>query len=339
LIKLCDMLLCFCTTFLLGFATIIEGPGKRKRFFAERKATSIEDIIQRKLREAELLEKEHSDVAKSDVRRRLSFASTSGTLRMSQSLRRRNGSPAVIADIKRRGTNGIELAKFEDASLVSAALSAFPIDALCLGIDYEIYGGYPEEISKTKRRLQEENLTIPIIAKDFIVAPIHIAMLAEIGADAVILITTILGSTLEDLLNTCTLVGIEALVEVYTPNELRFALNAGASAILVNNFDRINNEFTPNQALGLRDLIPPNIITAVTGGITDFSSAARYAAAGYDALFLDSALVGSPPESSRPLVQRIRTLSRSPLQGMTPASIAADLSFASSSYYDNDVPS
>lgn len=55
------------------------------------------------------------------------------------------------------------------------------------------------------------------------------------------------GADLEVLLDACTIMGTEAIVEVHTPNELEFALSKGATIFLVNMWDRLTGELFPNQ--------------------------------------------------------------------------------------------
>jgi indole-3-glycerol phosphate synthase len=52
---------------------------------------------------------------------------------------------------------------------------------------------------------------------------------------------------LETLLDACTIMGTEAVVEVHTPNELEFALSKGATIFLVNMWDRMTGKLFPDQ--------------------------------------------------------------------------------------------
>ena len=61
--------------------------------------------------------------------------------------------------------------------------------------------------------------------------------------------------------------GLEAIVEVHTPEEVEFAVGVGATVIAVNNWDRTKNELHLNQAAGLRKFIPDNIVTIATGAL------------------------------------------------------------------------
>ena len=57
------------------------------------------------------------------------------------------------------------------------------------------------------------------------------------------------GADLEVLLDSCTIMGVEALVEVHTPNELEFALSKGATIFLANMWDRTTGKLFIDQVL------------------------------------------------------------------------------------------
>ena len=59
--------------------------------------------------------------------------------------------------------------------------------------------------------------------------------------------------------------GIEALVEVHTVAELEKALELGATNIVATNWDRVENTLYPDQAKGLKYLIP-DLIVAIGAG-------------------------------------------------------------------------
>jgi len=63
----------------------------------------------------------------------------------------------------------------------------------------------------------------------------------------VLLIAAVVGAKLEELLDACTIMGTEALVEVHTPSELEYALNCHATTFLVNMWDRFTGKLYPNQ--------------------------------------------------------------------------------------------
>ncbi len=63
--------------------------------------------------------------------------------------------------------------------------------------------------------------------------------------------SSIVGSDLGPLLDSCTIMGTEAIVEVHTPNELEFAIGCGATLFLLSARDRHSGVLYPDQAIFL----------------------------------------------------------------------------------------
>ncbi|KAH8046043.1 indole-3-glycerol-phosphate synthase [Aureococcus anophagefferens] len=234
-------------------------PSRTKRFY-------LEEVVRAKLAEVEGLNAKHASGQDSDVRSRLAFGATKGNTRFSAALRRTldDGSRqlSVVADVKRRSPHGgrdgggATLASFSDAGKVCGELANWPVDALSVCADGPAYGGALEDVSAARRAVAGLGAARPpILFKDFVVDPIQIALAAELGADAVLLSTTVLGGRLVDLLDIATVCGVECAVEVHTPNECQFALNAGATLLVCTNVDRTTGVNHDNQALGLKGLI------------------------------------------------------------------------------------
>ena len=79
---------------------------------------------------------------------------------------------------------------------------------------------------------------IPLLRKDFIIDPYQIFEARASGADAILLIATILETNLlADLRLLAEEYGMDSLVEVYSEKDLDRALEAGAKIIGVNNRD------------------------------------------------------------------------------------------------------
>jgi hypothetical protein len=55
--------------------------------------------------------------------------------------------------------------------------------------------------------------------------------------------------------------------KVHSPKECEYALELGATIIMVNNWDRFEGQWYPNQAETVRRLIPDNVISIAAGGI------------------------------------------------------------------------
>ena len=95
---------------------------------------------------------------------------------------------------------------------------------------------------------------VPLLRKDFIIDEIQIYEAAAAGADAVLLIAAVLNDiALEKLRATAEdELGLDALVEVHTSEELHCAVGAGARIIGVNNRDLHTFQVDLEHTLQLR---------------------------------------------------------------------------------------
>jgi indole-3-glycerol phosphate synthase len=102
-----------------------------------------------------------------------------------------------------------------------------------------------------------------------------------------------MGASLSGLLDACTCLGLEALVEVHTVAELEKALELGATNIVATNWDRIENALYKDQAKGLKGMIPDLIVAICAGDVGTVDDAAELADMGYDAVILGRGLATS----------------------------------------------
>lgn len=109
---------------------------------------------------------------------------------------------------------------------------------------------------------------IPMLRKDFTVDEYQIYQAKLMGADAVLLICSILSTAdLEKYLKICSDLSIDALVETHNAVEISAALSAGAEIIGVNN--RNLNDFSVDfsNAAVLRGLVPSNKLFISESGV------------------------------------------------------------------------
>lgn len=125
------------------------------------------------------------------------------------------------------------------------------------------FGGRNEYISEIKK-----HVTIPILRKDFVIDEYMIYEAKEIGADAVLLICTLLDDKkLKDYLETSHRLGLSCLVEAHDEEEVKRAIRSGARIIGVNNRDLKDFTVDVNNSIKLRKLVPKNIIFISESGI------------------------------------------------------------------------
>jgi indole-3-glycerol phosphate synthase len=118
-------------------------------------------------------------------------------------------------------------------------------------------------------------VNIPVLRKDFIIDPYQIYEAQVIGADAVLLICTLLDTQhLKEYMKIADSLGLSCLVEAHDEEELHSALEAGARVIGVNNRNLKTFEVDITISAKLRKLVPKDKTFVSESGIktqTDIS--------------------------------------------------------------------
>ena len=78
---------------------------------------------------------------------------------------------------------------------------------------------------------------VPVLCKDFVVDPVQLFVARGHGADAVLLMVSVLGTSTGEYVDIAATLGLTPLVEVIDPAELEIALGSGAKVIAVNSRD------------------------------------------------------------------------------------------------------
>lgn len=111
-------------------------------------------------------------------------------------------------------------------------------------------------------------VNIPVLRKDFIIDPYQIYEAQLIGADAVLLICSLLDTKLlKEYRKIADSLGLSCLVEAHDEVELYSALEAGARVIGVNNRNLKTFEVDINTSTKLRRLVPKDKIFVSESGI------------------------------------------------------------------------
>jgi indole-3-glycerol phosphate synthase len=145
----------------------------------------------------------------------------------------RHGKAALIAEVKKASPSaGLILADFDPVAIARAYEAA---GASCISVltDEHFFQGSKEYMRQVRQAVQ-----LPILRKDFIIDPLQILEAIEYGADAILLIVSILTDyELKLFISMASEAGLDALVEVHDEVELDRALAAGAAIIGINNRD------------------------------------------------------------------------------------------------------
>ena len=137
---------------------------------------------------------------------------------------------AIIAEMKPASPSKGHLRAITDPIAVSQDLIGGGCCALSVITEPAFFHGSITTIPAIR-----EKTKIPILRKDFIVDKKQIEETKNAGADAVLLITAVLGDQLDEFVKSARRAGLEPLVEVHDRQEVRIALDTGADLIGINN--------------------------------------------------------------------------------------------------------
>jgi indole-3-glycerol phosphate synthase len=133
---------------------------------------------------------------------------------------------------------------------------------------------------------------VPLLRKDFTIDEYQLWESRAAGADAVLLIVSILEpALLRDLVAAAKGLALGALVECHTAAEVDVALGAGARIVGINNRDLATFETRIETTLQLLPLIPPGPIVVSESGFFTGEQVRQVAAAGAHAVLVGEGLV------------------------------------------------
>lgn len=137
-----------------------------------------------------------------------------------------------------------------------------------------------------------QTVELPILRKDFTIDEYQIYEAKNLGADAVLLICSLLSAgQLAEYLCQVRELGLSALVEVHDAAEAGMAVAAGAEIIGVNNRNLKDFTVNPLNSLRLREQIPREKIFVAESGITQAGDTVALKAAGVQAVLIGEALM------------------------------------------------
>jgi len=201
----------------------------------------------------------------------------------------------VIAEIKRKSPSGGELRPGASAAELASAYAANGAAALSVLTDFTFFGGTDDDLVAARAASG-----LPVLRKDFVVDPYQVNETRALGADAILLIVRALSDAeLGLLLALARDLGLDALVETHSADEIQRALAAGARVIGVNNRDLDTLVTDPTLALRLRELVPRECVFVAESGVSDPAQIGALRDVGADAVLIGEALVRAPDPGAK----------------------------------------
>ena len=197
---------------------------------------------------------------------------------------------SVIAEIKKASPSAGDINLNLDVSQTALTYEKAGAAAISVLTEEDYFKGHPDFIKEVKSISR-----LPVLRKDFILEEYQLYESCLIGADAVLLIATILeGSLLRKLVDLALKLNIEPLVEVHTSEDVDKALKTKAKIIGINN--RNLKTFKTDLAVTERllPLIGRERIVVSESGIKQRTDIEFLKGLGVDAVLIGEAIVRAP---------------------------------------------
>ncbi len=195
----------------------------------------------------------------------------------------------AIAEIKRASPSAGLIRPSLDVAAVAASYREAGASAISVLTDSRFFKGSLDDIAAVRGAVY-----LPILRKEFIVAPYQIYESRVHGADAILLIVAALdASQLADFAALALSLSLHPLVEVHTLAELDIAKATGAALIGINNRDLATLQTRLDTTFALLPHLPPGAVVVSESGISHAEEVRRLAEAGVDAILVGESLLKS----------------------------------------------
>lgn len=197
---------------------------------------------------------------------------------------RRRGLNPVIAEVKRESPSK---GKIREMDVSKAAIQMEKGGACAISVlTDKHFGGRIEDLIAVKNSVK-----IPILRKDFIVDKFQIYESYVYGADAILLIASLLKEETENFIQISNNLGLECMVEIHDKKDLRFALNSDSRLIGINNRDLKTLKIDLGTTEKIIHEIPDDGIVVSESGINDKNDLRRVLIAGADAVLIGTSIM------------------------------------------------
>lgn len=217
-----------------------------------------------------------------------------------------DGNAKVIAEIKRASPSKGVIKEILEPAELACAYAQGGAAAISVLTEEDYFRGSLDDL-----RAVREGAALPLLRKDFIVDEYQIFETAAAGADALLLIVAALDD--DQLLRfrqiTEEELGMDALVEVHTADEMRRAERCGAKLIGINNRNLRTFEISLNTSVELAHAAPADTILVSESGLRSGQDLQRLQEVGFRGFLIGEALM-RPADPASALQTLIRDANR-----------------------------
>ena len=194
---------------------------------------------------------------------------------------------AVIAEVKRSSPSKGALAEIADPAALAQDYEAGGAAAISVLTEERRFAGSLDDLVRVRLAV-----SVPVLRKDFIITAYQLFEARAAGADLALLIVAALSDPeLVSLVERARSIGLTPLVEAHTADEVKRAVDAGATVIGVNARNLHTLMIEPTTFARLAPLIPDGIIRVAESGVRGPHDVIELARAGADVVLVGEALV------------------------------------------------
>src|SRR5262245_41172355 len=202
-------------------------------------------------------------------------------------LRPSPGAVRLIAEVKRASPSRGVLSSGLDPAALATTYATHGAHAVSVLTDEKYFRGSLDDLRRVRAAVD-----VPLLRKDFTIDEYQLWESRAAGADAVLLIVSILEpAQLAELSAAAKGLGLAALVECHTAAEVDQALAVGSRIIGINNRDLATFETRISTTLELLPLIPLGPIVVSESGFFSAADVHQVATAGAHAILVGEGLV------------------------------------------------
>lgn len=168
----------------------------------------------------------------------------------------------IISEFKRQSPSKGIINDKADVLKVVESYQKFGASGISILTDSEFFGGKLEDILKVRNEI-----TIPILRKDFMIDEYQFYEAKANGADAILLIASCLSpNQVQEFTELSHELGLEVLLEIHTEDELQH-FNKNIDLVGINNRNLKDFKVDLQHSVNLKNLLPKEVLAIAESGI------------------------------------------------------------------------
>ncbi|HSK48072.1 MAG TPA: indole-3-glycerol phosphate synthase TrpC [Coriobacteriia bacterium] len=194
---------------------------------------------------------------------------------------------AVIAEVKKASPSAGPIAPCCEASKQALHYQDGGAAAISVLTEPESFGGSYADLSDVA-----DAVDVPVLCKDFVVDPVQLFVARGHGADAILLMVSVLGESVAEYIDLADTLGMNSLVEVVDERELAIASAAGAKIVAVNSRDLHTLQVDGRKARRvIAEVVAAGLVAVAASGVKSRPDVEQAAEAGADAVLVGETLM------------------------------------------------